>query len=195
MLNPTQDGAAILWSERPSHKIFSKSGLATEASSAAGLPVDGQHGRYMVPAAIMRGHSGSHVWRLNVHDFTPDSTDAKHEGSDNVCAGRDGGVSAAKKKRRAMVLMATGGNDGALKIWDLRFEAACERRPPWQSRFGSGPRGGERGCRPRLHCTVVLLNFLRAYMLGCGSLEPQRVGLFRKMQSLPCSSRWTKHVV
>ena len=134
--NPRQDGTAILWREGLARENAASpgtaAGLKTPAATAA-PKVSGGHGRQLVPAAIMRGHSGAHVWRLAVHEFGPCSID--HDGSDICGTPTGGGGIAERGPVRGLVLMATGGNDGAAKLWDLEFEAACESANGRESRW------------------------------------------------------------
>lgn len=91
----------------------------------------------MIPAAIMRGHSGSNVWRLAVHEFVSqspigNSTTCKSSARFGHGGESDGKVDSVSRRScegtECYVIMATGGNDGASKLWDLGFEATCERK-------------------------------------------------------------------
>lgn len=116
----TQDGTAVLWGED-----------LQSSTQGDGIVSDGQGGQ-LVPIAIMRGHGGSHVWRVAAHYFPPRG-DRSERGNprqksyrgerwgNDVAGGTWDGI-------RGLALLATGGNDGAIKLWDLDFEAACQTR-------------------------------------------------------------------
>lgn len=142
--NPTQDGTAILWRECLAHESVTSPDKAAGPKTPAAIAapkVSSEHGGQLVPAAIMRGHSGTHVWRLAVHEFDPCSIDHEGRSSGSCGAPKDGGAIAEGSPGRGLVLMATGGNDGAAKLWDLDFEAACEtgnvRKSRWEALTGS----------------------------------------------------------
>lgn len=132
--NNTQDGATFLWREK--QDIDAAAAVTAEAaaartastkSSAARTPISVTppqarlHGRgeggQLVPVANMRGHSGVNTWRLAVHEF---------ESRSGGCGSSSS--SSSSDDRRVLTLLATGGNDGTCKLWDLEFEGACERR-------------------------------------------------------------------
>lgn len=88
-----------------------------------------------MPAALMRGHSGAGVWRLAVHELASRPTAAISE--EKYCRVALGESEIGRPRQDStlgLALMATGGNDGACKLWDLGFEAACERRQPSDTR-------------------------------------------------------------
>ena len=80
----------------------------------------------LVPVATLRGHSGASVWRLAVHDFPPHSAAISDFGGGSS-AGAIAGRGSGHESGRALTLLATGGNDAACKLWDLGFEASCEK--------------------------------------------------------------------
>lgn len=152
--NTMQDGAAILWRENQS---VNENAAATEAAAAQTVEAteaaaqiapsvtarepqlhDGSEGRQLVPAVIMRGHSGGNAWRLAVHEFSSRGGSSGGGSSSNSSSGgsSDKQSSAATGSRHGeqeidrpeLTLMATGGNDGTCKLWDLEFEGGCERR-------------------------------------------------------------------
>lgn len=126
-----QDGTAILWGEgRPTCDRRPSGGLGVSAAAAAaekgitatgdGDGCDGTRdsgGGQLFPQAIMRGHDGSNVWRLAVHTLDHGRDVEGGRVSRGACADVSG-----------LTLVATGGNDGAVKLWDLAFEAACQTR-------------------------------------------------------------------
>lgn len=140
--NPTQDGTAILWRECLAHESTASPGTAADLitpAATAAPKASGGHGRQLVPSAIMRGHSGAHVWRLAVHEFGPCSVD-HDDRSSGICGTPIGSRAIAERgPGRGLVVMATGGNDGAAKLWDLEFEATCEsgngRESRWEVRL------------------------------------------------------------
>ena len=140
----TQDGTAILWRECLTHESAANpntpAGPMTTAATAA-PKVRGVHGGQLLPAAIMRGYGGAHVWRLAVHEFDPCSIDDDRRNSGSCCAPAGCGTIAERSPGRGLVLMATGGNDGASKLWDLEFEAACEsgngQASRWEAKLGT----------------------------------------------------------
>ncbi|CAN0298303.1 unnamed protein product, partial [Laminaria digitata] len=130
------DGTVILWRERLAHESAASpdtaAGPTTPADTAA-PKISGGHGGQLVPAAIMRGHSGAHVWRLAVHEldpcplhhddrfggsceFDPRSIDNVSRSGGSCRAPSDAGIIAERSPGRGLVLMATGGNDGASKL-------------------------------------------------------------------------------
>lgn len=123
-----QDGTAILWRECLAHEsAATPDTTAGPTTPAVAAPkVSGGRGGQLVPAAIMRGHSGAHVWRLAVHEFDPRPVDVNSRSGGSCGAPTGGGTCSEESPGRGLVLMATGGNDGASKLWDLEFEAACE---------------------------------------------------------------------
>ena len=130
--NLSQDGSAILWREE--HLVRETADAAATARTAQtteeatretgtasvspprGQPVSRNEGGQLVQAAVMRGHSGANVWRLATHEFAPSSSssDMTHQDEEGNWLG--------------LTLLATGGNDGTCKLWDLDLEGACERR-------------------------------------------------------------------
>lgn len=144
-----QDGAAIIW--RDPRSVNDAADTAAEAAAAPTASTtktpprpsattekphlhDRREGGQLIPVATMRGHSGVNTWRLAVHEFdsrssssssdelsTADATDSKREEQESGW--------------RGLTLMATGGNDGTCKFWDLEFEGACERRHRWEKRW------------------------------------------------------------
>lgn len=153
--NNFQDGAAILWREKcPFHENPTEyspgnttvaatqptpatpaEAAATTTSTSATSPeprLDGQReGAQLVPVAFLRGHSGASVWRLTVHEFAPLCSRGSSSSSNSIRQGFAAGDSTHEERRsdwRGLTLMATGGNDGVCKLWDLGFEATFERR-------------------------------------------------------------------
>lgn len=113
-----QDGTVILWrATEPSPSTPSD----RDSDKNSGADAGAKERLLLTPKATLRGHSGSHVWRLALH----------HEGTRTVEKGlcgdgcREGG---SRRNAGGMVLLATGGNDGGCKLWDLAFESAREQR-------------------------------------------------------------------
>eukprot|EP00752_Nemacystus_decipiens_P003736 g3442.t1 len=148
-----EDGAAILWGENQSvdkaahttvKDATAGASSTTEAPPATTTPSataqNAQlHGRrdggQLVPVATMRGHSGINTWRLAVYEFG-----SRNAGVSSVCDEHSFAAAIESRReergndRRWFTLMATGGNDGTCKLWDLDFERTCERRQPWEKR-------------------------------------------------------------
>lgn len=99
-----------------------------------------REGGQLVPVATMRGHSGVNTWRLAVHEF-----DSRRGAGGSSCDELNSAAATEKRReergrdRRGLTLMATGGNDGTCKLWDLEFEGACETRHRWEKRWGVKP--------------------------------------------------------
>lgn len=147
--NNMQDGAAILWREDcPVHEnsttfvpcnTIAATTRPTPAIPAATAPPEprfnGQReGGQLVPAAFMRGHSGASVWRLAVQEFASRSSSSSSSSIRGSFAAGDSTREERGKNWRGLTLMATGGNDGTCKLWDLGFEATFERRQLWGER-------------------------------------------------------------
>eukprot|EP00903_Cladosiphon_okamuranus_P013793 g12836.t3 len=135
-----EDGAAIVWRESNSDKdaadTAAEAAAAQTVSTTQALPTripptaldhGRQEGGQLVPVATMRGHSGVNTWRLALHEFdfcdgasSADAPETRREERDS--------------DRWGLTLMATGGNDGTCKLWDLGFEWACDRRQRWGKR-------------------------------------------------------------
>ncbi|CAM9807927.1 unnamed protein product, partial [Hapterophycus canaliculatus] len=135
------DGSAILWREECRANDNSAAAVGDKATKKLAFaapaprppPDSNSRGRQLVPAAVLRGHSGASVWRLAVHECTsgPTATVGTAEGCSRTALGGSEVVPAGNDATTpGLALVATGGNDGACKLWDLGFEAACERRRP-----------------------------------------------------------------
>ena len=155
-INKIQDGAAILW--RENQPVNEAADTAAEgagsrtASTTRPLPArmrppataqkpqfhNRREGGLLVPVATMQGHSGVNTWRLAVHEF--DSRRGGNRTSTSSCdehgsvAATESGRKERDKDWRGLTLLATGGNDGACKLWDLGFAGACERRQRLEKR-------------------------------------------------------------
>ncbi|CAM9184864.1 unnamed protein product [Scytosiphon promiscuus] len=128
-----EDGSAILWRQERRHEDSSTARRASVLAvpSPTTPPEKKRGGGQLVPAAVLRGHSGASVWRLAVHEDASRSTaTASNEEGSWTPLGKSGTNRARDDAPPGLALMATGGNDGACKLWDVGFEAACERRQP-----------------------------------------------------------------
>lgn len=131
--NPTQDGTAILWRECFIKEDLQNPGTAaSSAITSTEAQAHHDHERHLVPVTTLRAHSRSHVWRLAVHESTRSLQESK---SSKTARNMNGKVNLeGQSKNQGLVLLATGGNDGGIKLWDLGFEAGHERREPSGSR-------------------------------------------------------------